>query len=63
MLEQIKQDAEDINPRTKTGFDTFKVIYEKSNSATNDSKLSSTYRCIMCGAKGKHCATKCFALH
>ena len=43
MLEQIKQDAEDINPRTKTSFGTFKVNYEKPNSATNYSKVSSRY--------------------
>ena len=61
LLEQVTVDAQDIklNPSAQVAkFSAFKI----DSDSNQHERVNSDYVCIRCNAKGKHLASKCYAL-
>ena len=61
LLEKVTADAQDIklNPNAHvTKFSAFKL----DSDSTQQERVNCDYVCIRCNAKGKHLASKCYAL-
>ena len=62
-LEQLAHDAADMKPAEKSSSpSTFKIDRHENKSKTVSKKTPDNYTCIRCGTRGKHVASKCFAL-
>ena len=62
LIEKITSDVQDIKFEPKIS-ESYRINDNSSDRSASAKAVSSDYVCIRCGTKGRHLASKCFALN